>query len=131
MEHMKLHCEFGVNILSGVSNHDEALDIIPATSSPILRMAASIAASHHEKWDGSGYPLGLAGEAIPLEGRIVAVADVLDALGSRRPYKEPLPFDACVKILEEGRGRHFDPRVLDAFLCRRDEFERVLQALRD
>jgi putative two-component system response regulator len=78
-------------------------------------MAARIAQSHHERWDGSGYPLGLKGEDIPLEGRIVAVADVFDALSSRRPYKPPFPRDQCFEILREGRGRQFDPAVLDAF----------------
>lgn len=74
-----------------------------------------VALTHHEKWDGSGYPLGLAGEDIPIEGRITAVADVFDALSSRRPYKAAFPLAKCVEILEEGRGAHFDPKVLDAF----------------
>jgi putative two-component system response regulator len=136
MECMKLHCDIGVNILCGISNRGGFEDASPSarqptTHSPILRMAATIAGTHHERWDGTGYPHGLAGEAIPLEGRIVAVADVLDALGSWRPYKEPLPFDQCVKILEEGRGKHFDPRVLDAFQRRKAEIARDLQELRD
>ena len=136
MECMKLHCDIGVNILCGISNRGgpecgSPAARQPTSSSPILRMAATIANTHHERWDGTGYPQGLAGEAIPLEGRIVAVADVLDALGSWRPYKEPLPFDECVKILEEGRGKHFDPRVLDAFQRRKSEIARDLQELRD
>jgi putative nucleotidyltransferase with HDIG domain len=80
-----------------------------------LRDAAQVVESHHEKFDGSGYPLGNTGEAIPLLARIFAVADVFDALTSRRPYKEPFPCDAALAILEQGRGSHFDPRVLDAF----------------
>ncbi len=135
MEHMKLHCEYGVNILKGISNgvgtcYSSSVRH-PATSSPILRLAATIAASHHERWDGSGYPLGLAGEAIPVEGRIVAVVDVLDALCSRRPYKEPYPFEASVQILEDGRGRHFDPLVLDAFLSRQSQIEQTLKEFQD
>ena len=87
----------------------------------MLRLAAVIAASHHEKWDGSGYPKGLAGNAIPIEGRIVAVADVFDALSSVRPYKEAFPLEKCLAILREGEGKHFDPRVLEAFFARLDQ----------
>ena len=92
--------------------------IMEVASSPILSMAARIAVTHHEKWDGSGYPLGLAGEDIPIEGRIVAVADVFDALSSARPYKPPLPREKCLSIMQEQRGIHFDPRILDAFITR-------------
>ena len=81
-----------------------------------LRDAQQVVGSHHEKFDGSGYPHGVAGEAIPLVARIFAVVDVFDALTSRRPYKEPIPFDKTMAILEEGRGSHFDPMVLDAFV---------------
>ena len=87
--------------------------------------------SHHEKWDGSGYPLGLSGEDIPIEGRITAVADVFDALSSRRPYKEPIPLDRTLEILEEGRAQHFDPTVLDAFFRRTEEVVRVALELAD
>lgn len=99
--------------------------------SPILRVAATIAISHHEKWDGSGYPHGLSGESIPIEGRITAVADVFDALCGRRPYKQPLPLLKCLDILEQGRGQHFDPKVLDAFLACTDEVFRVAIELAD
>ncbi|NNE00419.1 MAG: HD domain-containing protein, partial [Pirellulaceae bacterium] len=95
--------------------------IMQSTSSPVLKMAAVIAATHHEKWDGSGYPRGLAGKQIPIEGRIVAVADVFDALSSKRPYKDAFPIEKCLQILKEGRGQHFDPNVLDAFLARFDD----------
>ena len=88
-------------------------------------MAGRIALTHHEKWDGSGYPAGLAGEAIPLEGRITAVADVFDALSSARPYKPAFPLDKCFAILTESRGRHFDPAALDAFFAGRDDILRV------
>ena len=79
------------------------------SESPIMRMASIIAQTHHEKWDGSGYPNGLKGEEIPAEGRIVAVADVYDALSSDRPYKKALPQEKCFAIINEGRGAHFDP----------------------
>ena len=94
-------------------------------SSPTLRMATRIAMTHHERWDGSGYPRGLAGEQIPLEGRITAVADVFDALSNDRPYKPAFPLEQCFTMMEAERGKHFDPRVLDAFFARRKEILRV------
>ena len=103
------------------SDVDVGLQIMGSTNSPVLKLAAVIAASHHEKWDGTGYPNQIAGDKIPLEGRIVAVADVFDALSSARPYKEAFPIEKCLRILREGRGTHFDPNVLDAFLRRQDE----------
>jgi len=87
-----------------------------------LTMAKEIALFHQEKWDGSGYPTGAAGEAIPISARIMAVADVYDALISRRVYKEGVPHEKAVEIMREGRGTHFDPDVLDAFLSLQDEF---------
>ncbi|MCX7229946.1 MAG: response regulator [Burkholderiales bacterium] len=97
--------------------------------SPVLQMGATIAWTHHEKWDGSGYPRGLSGEAIPVEGRIVAVADVLDALISVRPYKQAWEPDAARAFIEKGSGRHFDPTcvaalsaVWDDVLSIRDEY---------
>jgi putative two-component system response regulator len=92
--------------------------IMDVASSPVLAMASKVAVTHHEKWNGSGYPLGLAGEDIPVEGRIVAVADVYDALSSARPYKQPFPREKCLSIMQEQRGIHFDPKVLDAFVAR-------------
>jgi HD-GYP domain-containing protein (c-di-GMP phosphodiesterase class II) len=74
-----------------------------------------VVAAHHEKWNGGGYPRGLAGETIPLAARIFAVADVFDALCSKRPYKEPMGFDAAMSILEKDTGSHFDPDVMVAF----------------
>ena len=103
------------------------MKIMSATTSPVLKMAAVIAETHHEKWDGSGYPKGLKGKEIPIEGRIVAVADVFDALSSKRPYKDAFPIDKCMSILREGRGQHFDPRVLDAFETRQDDIIQVRQ----
>lgn len=81
-----------------------------------FRIAAAIAESHHERWDGAGYPNGLAGEAIPLAARIVAAADVYDALSSRRPYKEPWPTERVLAHMREQSGTHFDPLVVDALL---------------
>ena len=90
-----------------------------------LSIAKEIALSHQEKWDGSGYPHGLAGEAIPLSARLMAVADVYDALISRRVYKSSLPHDEVLQIMSEGRGAHFDPDVLDAFMLVHTEFEKI------
>ena len=84
---------------------------------PFLRCAKEIAYSHQEKWDGSGYPEGLAGDAIPISARLMAIADVYDALISRRVYKPPFTHEASMSIIEEGRGRHFDPDVVDAFVA--------------
>lgn len=88
-----------------------------------LSLATEICAYHHEKWDGTGYPYGLKGTDIPLSARIVALADVYDALRSRRPYKEPMPHTKARSIIVEGRGTHFDPQVVDAFLMGGAEFE--------
>jgi len=91
-------------------------EIIGEHESGLLRMARSIALTHHEKWDGSGYPNGLAGEAIPLEGRIVAIADVFDALTSVRPYKPAWPVEEALEFLRRESGRHFDPELVELFL---------------
>jgi len=96
-----------------------------------LQYAKEIAYGHQEKWDGSGYPQGLAGEQIPLSARIMAVADVYDALISRRVYKEGMPHEKAVDIMREGRGSHFDPDILDAFLSMLDEFQRIAQKFAD
>ncbi len=90
-----------------------------------LKMGMEIAGSHHEKWDGSGYPEGLAGEAIPLSARIMALVDVYDALRSARVYKEAYPHGQAVAMIAQGRSRHFDPAVVDAFLEISDAFDRA------
>jgi methanogenic corrinoid protein MtbC1 len=95
---------------------EEGHRLVRGSSSTILDMAASIALSHQEKWDGSGYPRGLKGEAIPIEGRIVAVADVFDALTSDRVYRKAFAVEEAVQMMREQRGRHFDPILLDAFM---------------
>jgi len=92
-------------------------DILLGSSSPMIQMAAEIALTHHEKFDGSGYPDGTIGEAIPISGRIVAVADVFDALTSPRPYKEAWPLERAFDFIKSGRGSHFDPACVDAFFA--------------
>jgi putative two-component system response regulator len=123
-EVIKQHCSFGNEIIDPMSQgefdtykrHTEiGGKLLDVAGYPVMELAAVIAQSHHEKWNGSGYPLGLSGEDIPIEGRIAAVADVFDALSSKRPYKPAFPQEKCFQILEEGRGQHFDPNVLDAF----------------
>ncbi len=92
---------------------------------PFLSIATEIALCHHERWDGSGYPYGLAGEAIPLSARIVALADVYDALTSKRSYKDAFPHDKALAIICEGDGSHFDPAVVEAFRAVESEFQAV------
>jgi len=103
------------------------------TARPVafLALAREIAHWHHEKWDGSGYPDGLAGEAIPISARLMALADVFDALISPRVYKEPMPFERAREIIVEGRGGHFEPDVVDAFLAGFDEFTAIAGHYRD
>jgi len=114
-EIMKQHAAIGASILEGAE-------------SDVIQMGERIALSHHEKWDGSGYPQGLQGEAIPIEGRITAIDDVFDALTSRRPYKEPFSLEKSIGIIEEGRGTHFDPEVMDAFFAVMDEILEIKRA---
>jgi len=95
---------------------EEGHRLLRGSSSSILDLAATIALSHHEKWDGTGYPRGVKGEAIPIEGRIVAVADVFDALTSDRVYRRAFTVEEAVEMMFEQRGRHFDPVLLDAFM---------------
>jgi response regulator RpfG family c-di-GMP phosphodiesterase len=116
---MKKHCELGLKVLSPRAAQDKMQ--ASCDMSMLLQMAREIAVSHHEKWDGSGYPAGLAGEQIPLVARIVAVADVFDALTSKRPYKPAFSLEKSQAIIAEGRGKHFDPQVADAFLASMDE----------
>jgi putative two-component system response regulator len=92
---------------------------------PFLKYAKEIAYSHQEKWDGSGYPQGLAGDDIPISARLMAVADVYDALISRRVYKEGMPHERAVQIITDGKGSHFDPDMVDAFLELQHEFQAI------
>ncbi|MDC0611761.1 DUF3369 domain-containing protein [Vibrio sp.] len=111
---MKTHAQVGFDLLC---NSKRALP----------QIGASIALFHHEKWDGSGYPVGLQGADIPVEGRIMAIADVIDALAARRSYKEPWSPDRILELLKEERGRHFDPEICDLAI---NNFDRIM-ALRD
>ena len=113
-EIMKTHAKIGYKLLS-FSDH------------PILKMAADVALHHHEKWDGTGYPDGISGEKISLSARIVAVADVFDALTSDRPYKKAWPVDVAFKTIEEDSGSHFDPTVVSAFLSARSDVESLIE----
>lgn len=102
-EVMKTHAAIGAKLLDG-------------DDSDLMRMARDIALSHHEKWDGSGYPNGLSGEAIPMSGRIAALSDVFDALTSVRPYKKAWPLEEALELIEDGRGKHFDPLLVQVFM---------------
>ena len=142
-ELMKQHCILGTDIIQempkdaqreSVARHNPTNyihEILGREGSPLLTLAAVIAQTHHEKWDGTGYPLGLKGEQIPIEGRIVAVADVFDALSTKRPYKPSFSLKKCFEILHEGRGRHFDPKVLNAFFTRHKDVIAIQQELAD
>ena len=116
-EEMKKHTTFGVDIISKVEKN--------IGKSPFLTHAKIFAATHHEKWDGTGYPKGLRGEETPLQGRIMAIADVYDALSSYRPYKEPMSHDDAAKIILEGRGTHFDPVLVDLFKETESQFRKL------
>jgi putative two-component system response regulator len=105
---MKSHTVIGANILAN-------------SNAKILQSAQQIAISHHEKWNGKGYPQGLSGDKIPMVGRIVGLIDVFDALTSRRPYKEPYPVEMALDIIKKEREQHFDPTVVDIFLENIDE----------
>ena len=129
-ERIQHHCSFGRNIIERQPEHEHKMlrkhtelggTMLQLSRSPILELACRIALTHHERWDGNGYPIGLAGEDIPMEGRMTAIADVFDALSSKRSYKEAFPLDKCFEIMEEGRGSQFDPGLLDAFFRRREE----------
>jgi response regulator RpfG family c-di-GMP phosphodiesterase len=98
---------------------------------PYLKYAYNVAISHHEKWDGSGYPYGLSGEAIPLSGRLMALADVYDALISKRVYKSAFSHQDAKEMILKVKGKHFDPDVVDAFLAEEEEFQRIARELSD
>jgi putative two-component system response regulator len=96
-----------------------------------LRVASEIAYGHHERWDGKGYPQGIGGDGIPLSARLMALADVYDALISKRVYKPAMSHAASVEIIRDGRGSHFDPEVLDVFLELADEFNDIARRFSD
>jgi putative two-component system response regulator len=101
------------------------------SDSDVVQVGATIARTHHERWDGTGYPRQLAGEQIPLEGRIAAVADVFDALSSRRVYRSAFPVGVAIQMIGAERGRHFDPQVLNTFLKSMSEVEVLRQKYAD
>jgi putative two-component system response regulator len=111
---IKTHCMEGEDIINRIMSKTK--------DDGFLMHAKRFAAAHHEKWDGSGYPRGLKGEEIPLEGRIMAIADVYDALVCKRPYKEPFTHEQAVEIIKKDSGTHFDPKIVEAFLHVADIF---------
>ena len=139
-EVMKKHCNLGCQIMEPLAENENhrirehaevGSFIMEGVDSPMLELAAIIARTHHEKWDGTGYPNGLAGDQIPIEGRICCCADVFDALSSERPYKPKFELQKCLEIMISERGTRFDPIVLDAFLKRLKDIERIRQTYND
>ncbi|MGD8562227.1 MAG: CHASE2 domain-containing protein [Desulfarculaceae bacterium] len=122
-ETMKLHIDYGRHILDAAEQR--------LGENSFLRLAQIIVATHHERWDGSGYPMGLKGKEIPLPGRLMALADVYDALISRRPYKDPLPHDVTMAMIKEKRGIDFDPELVDAFLEIEEVFCQIAHSFAD
>lgn len=123
-EIMKTHTTLGRDAIQAAEEH-------LGMKVEFLNLAKEIAYGHQEKWDGSGYPQGAAGEAIPVGARLMAVADVYDALISRRVYKEGMPHDKAAAIIVQGRGQHFDPDIVDAFVAVQDQFQAIAQRFAD
>jgi len=135
-EIMKQHCVIGSKILSDECKNTRMLrgpqrHRAGTFKDPLLEMASVIALTHHEKWNGQGYPQGLSGEAIPMEARIVSLADVYDALTSRRPYKPAFSHEKSMEILRDGVGNHFDPQVFEAFDTSQSEIRAIKRELSD
>ena len=131
---MMKHCLTGFEILAG--EHGNIFQFLGGNTATdqgneLLECAAMIALTHHERWDGTGYPRGLQGEEIPLEGRIVAVADVYDALRSKRSYKDEMTKKDTIAVMVEGSGSHFDPEIVDVLLELADDAEEILAKFRD
>ena len=129
-EIMKAHPKIGAEAISramqqALAGADPDTDELANGAFAFLRVAQEISLGHQEKWDGSGYPGGLVGEAIPVSARLMALADVFDALISRRVYKPPMTLDEATQIILDGRGKHFDPAVVDAFVACRDSFGEI------
>ena len=123
-EIMKSHPELGQNTILQAES-ELGIDV------PFLQYAKEIAYGHHEKWDGSGYPQGLSGEDIPISARLMAVADVYDALISRRVYKEGMPHEQAVQIILDGKGTHFDPHIIEAFVVLHETFKEIASTFSD
>lgn len=122
-EEMKKHTYYGASVLKTAEQN------ISRKGHSLFGLGIEIAECHHEKWDGSGYPYGKKGLEIPLSARIVAIADVFDALTSRRPYKEPMSFDEAINIIAEGSGTHFDPYIVDVFLKNKNRIRKAYYTL--
>lgn len=123
---MKSHARIGSDAIWRAIKKEE-----DQTELDFLHIAMDIANYHHEKWDGSGYPEGLKGKRIPLSARLMALADVFDALISKRVYKSAFDIDKAIEIIVDGKGRHFDPEIVDAFLARLDDFRTIAARYRD
>ena len=106
-------------------------EILKESKSKFLQAGAIIAMSHHEKYDGSGYPKGLKKEEIHLYGRIVAIVDVFDALTSSRPYKKAWSFEQAIDLLKEEKGKHFDPKIVDIFINNIDEIAKIYDSFKE
>ena len=136
---MKKHCNLGCQIMEPLAEHESMRIrqdpnvgfLMEDVDSPMLELAAIIARTHHEKWDGTGYPNGLHGDQIPIEGRICCCADVFDALSSERPYKPKFELQKSLEIMISERGTRFDPIVLDAFLKRLKDIEQIRRTYND
>lgn len=118
-EQIKEHTVFGEKVIDKIAEH--------TSERTFLEYAKILVSTHHEKWDGSGYPRGLKGESIPLMGRLMAIADVYDALVSDRPYKKAFTHMQAVEIIAKSRGTHFDPVLVDVFVEVSDEFDKIAQ----
>lgn len=136
---MRRHTEFGAQILRSrfvdpravLDEGHEPGTLSQTVSDGLMLTAANIALNHHERWDGSGYPNGIAGDEIPIEARLTTIADVYDALSSVRPYKPAFPEEKVLSIMREGVGTQFDPTVFDAFERSLDVFRSIQRSLRD
>jgi putative two-component system response regulator len=129
-EIMKTHTTIGAHAITkameqSLAGADESVAELAGGAFEFLSTAREISLGHQEKWDGSGYPNGASGEAIPVSARLMALADVFDALMSRRVYKPPMTLDEATKVILDGRGTHFDPAVVDAFMACRERFAEV------
>jgi putative two-component system response regulator len=122
-EIMKTHTTIGAETLESVHKQ--------YPKNEFIKMGIEIAKYHHEKWDGSGYPLGLSGESIPLSARIMALVDVYEALRARRPYKEPFSHDKSKALIIEGIGKHFEPNIVEGFLSIEADFETFYDSMVD
>jgi putative two-component system response regulator len=117
---MKTHAKVGADAIWRAIQGEDDMEVVN-----FLCVAIDIAGNHHEKWDGSGYPNGLSGTYIPLSARLMALADVFDALISKRVYKPAFSMEKATEIILAGRGSHFDPDVVDAFITRADDFRTI------